>query len=88
MIHELMIMEESFFEEQNKKEELNQFEAKKMAECVNRIENGLAGFKAQHPDPERFEKVSKAVNDAIACYTIIYEKKKRPIRQTTLDKDK
>ncbi|KAF1740407.1 hypothetical protein MXB_707 [Myxobolus squamalis] len=46
-----------------------------MAEYLNMIKNGLAGFEAQHPDPERFSKVLKSVNDAIACYTIIYKEK-------------
>ncbi|CAK9798946.1 hypothetical protein ANTPLA_LOCUS1838 [Anthophora plagiata] len=55
-----------------------------MAEYLNMIENGLAGFEDQDPDPERFAKVSKAVNYAIACYTIIYEEKKRTTRETTL----
>ncbi|KAF1741442.1 hypothetical protein MXB_5523, partial [Myxobolus squamalis] len=47
-----------------------------MAECLNMIENGLARFKAQDPDPQRFGKVSQAVNDAITCYAIIYKEKK------------
>jgi len=76
--------EDSFSEEQEEHEQSKQFETKKMAECLNMIENGLSGFEAQDPDAERFAKVSKAVNDAIECYSIIYEEKRRATRQTTL----
>ncbi|KAF1740782.1 hypothetical protein MXB_4993 [Myxobolus squamalis] len=56
-----------------------------MHEYLNTIENGLACFETQYPDLERFVKVSKSVNDAIACYTIIYKENKRATRQTILD---
>ncbi|KAF1742043.1 hypothetical protein MXB_1707 [Myxobolus squamalis] len=56
-----------FFRKQKENEQLNHFEIKKMAEYLNMIKNTLAKFETQHPDPERFAKVLKAVNDAIAC---------------------
>ncbi|KAF1740618.1 hypothetical protein MXB_4407, partial [Myxobolus squamalis] len=76
--------DESFLQELKETKQPNQFETKKMAEYVNMIKNSLVGFEALDPDPERFSKVLKAVHDAIACYTIIYEEKKRATRQKTL----
>ncbi|KAF1740042.1 hypothetical protein MXB_3086 [Myxobolus squamalis] len=51
-----------------------------MAVYLNMIQNGLAGFEDQDRDTEGFSKFSKSVNDAIACYAIIYKEKKRVIR--------
>ncbi|KAF1744746.1 hypothetical protein MXB_411 [Myxobolus squamalis] len=39
-----------------------------MAEYLNMMKNGLAGFETQEPDPERFLKVSKVVK----CYFMLY----------------
>ena len=41
------------------------------------IRDGLSGLDSQDPDLERSAKVTKALNNDIACYTLIYEEKKR-----------
>lgn len=57
-----------------------------MKECLNLIDQGMAGLKAQDPDIDRFEKANKAVQDAISCYKNIYYEKKRSSVQSSLDK--
>lgn len=62
------------------------FESKRMAECFHLIEEALAGFEEQDPNTERFTSVSKSVHDALACYKMIYEEKKKAVLQTSMDK--
>ena len=42
-------------------------------------------FEAQNPNVERYMKVAAAVQNAIQCYRVIYDEKKRAATQTSLD---
>jgi hypothetical protein len=77
--------EDFFSKKQQENEKPKQFETNKMDEYLNMIGNGLAGLEAQDLHPERFAKVLKTVNDAIACCNIIHKENKKTTRQTTLD---
>jgi hypothetical protein len=50
------------------------------------IDKGLAGSEAQDPNTERFAKVFRAVHDAVACYKLICDEKKKATVQMSLGK--
>ncbi|XP_042225918.1 tigger transposable element-derived protein 1-like [Homarus americanus] len=79
-------VEEKVPEEEEEAEEPQKFNSKQLAEDFSMIEKVQASFESQDPNIERFAKVSAAVHDAIACFKIIYEEKKRLTVQTSLDK--
>ncbi|XP_045111390.1 tigger transposable element-derived protein 1-like [Portunus trituberculatus] len=60
------------------------FQTKKMAEAFASIEAALANFEEQDPNEERHAKVSAAVHDALKCYHVIYEEKKKAVSQSSL----
>ena len=68
--------EDSFTEEKEVIEQPKLFETAKMGEYLNVIRDELAGLETQDPEPERSAKVTKAVNNDIACYTLINGEKK------------
>jgi hypothetical protein len=43
----------------------------------------VSGFKTQYPDPGRFSRISKAVNNTFTWYTIIYEAKEGAPKETS-----
>ena len=42
-------------------------------------------FDAQDPNVERYTKVAAAAQNAVQCYRVIYDEKKRAATQTSLD---
>ena len=58
----------------------------KMARGFSLFEEALLVFEAQNRDVERYTKVAAAIQNAIQCYHVIYEEKKRPTIQTALDR--
>ena len=48
------------------------------------FEEALLVFEAQDPNIERYTKVAAAVQNAIQCYRVIYDEKKRATTQTSL----
>jgi hypothetical protein len=73
-------------EEEQEDEPPKQFKTKQLVECFNMIDKRLADLEAQDPNTEQFAKVFRAVHDAIACYKLIYDEKKKAIVQISLDK--
>ncbi|XP_042230822.1 tigger transposable element-derived protein 1-like [Homarus americanus] len=70
-------VQEEVAEEEQEAEEPKKFNSKQLDEDFSMIEKALASFEPQDPNIERFTKVCAAVHNAIACYKIIYEEKKR-----------
>ena len=50
------------------------------------FEVALLVFEAQDLNIERYTKVAAAVQNAIQCYRVIYDEKKRATTQTSLDR--
>ncbi|KFD54630.1 hypothetical protein M513_04575, partial [Trichuris suis] len=61
-----------------------QFRAKLMAKGFSLFEEALAIFESQDPDVERYSKVAAAVHEAIHCYRVIYDERRRANIQTSL----
>ena len=58
-----------------------------MARGFSLFEEALLVFEAQDPNVELYTKVAAAIQNAIQCYRVIYdEKKKRATTQTSLDR--
>ena len=56
-----------------------------MARGFSLFEETLLVFDAQDPNVEWYLKVAAAIQNAIQCYRVIYDEKKRAITQTSLD---
>ena len=56
-----------------------------MARGFSVLEEGLLVFEAQDPNVEEYMKVAAAVQNAMQCYHVIYDEKKRATTQTSLD---
>ena len=67
-------------------EELKRFTMQDMARGFALFEEALFVFEAQDPNVERYTKVEAAVQNAIQCYRVIYDEKKRATAQTSLDR--
>ena len=72
-------------EEEEVTEELKRFSAQEMAREFSLFEEALLVFEAQDPNIEWHMKVAAAVQNAIQCYRVICDKKKRATTQTSLD---
>ena len=57
-----------------------------MAREVSLFEEALLVFEAQDPNVERYMKVAAVIQNAIQCYRVIYDEKKRAATQTSLDR--
>ena len=57
-----------------------------MARVFSLFEEALLVFEAQDPNVEWYTKVAAAVQNAIQCYRVIYEEKKRATTQTSWDR--
>ena len=57
-----------------------------MARGFSLFKEVLLVFEAQDSNAEQYTKVAAAVENAIQCYYVIYEKKKGDTAQTTLDR--
>ncbi|KAK3875862.1 hypothetical protein Pcinc_019292 [Petrolisthes cinctipes] len=53
------------------------FSYKQLSEDFSLLDKVLASFESQDPNTGRFTKVYAAVHDAIACYRLIYDEKKK-----------
>ena len=72
-------------EEEEETEEQKRFTMQEMARGFSLFEEALLIFEAQDPNIERYTKVAAAIQDAIQCYCVIYDEKKRATTQTSLD---
>ena len=72
-------------EEEEVTEELKRFTMQEMARGFSLFEEALVDFEAQDLNVERYTKVAAAVQNAIQCYRVIYDKRKRATTQTSLD---
>ena len=73
-------------QEEEVTEEQKRFMMQEMTRGFSLFEESLLGFETQNPNVERHTKVAAAVQNAIQCYCVIYdERKKRATTQTSLD---
>ncbi|XP_059939309.1 tigger transposable element-derived protein 1-like isoform X2 [Mesoplodon densirostris] len=73
-------------EEEEVTEEPKRFTTQEMARGFSLFEEALLVFEAQDPNVERFTRVAAAVQNAVRCYRVIYDEKKRAATQTSLDR--
>ena len=66
-------------------EEPKRFTMQEMARGFSLFEEALLAFEAQDPNIEWYTKVAAPVHNAIQCYRVIYDEKKRATTQTLLD---
>ncbi|XP_068243744.1 tigger transposable element-derived protein 1-like [Palaemon carinicauda] len=88
---DLMELDEMQRQEDNENSEeepppVKKFDTKLLADAFSKIEEALSIFESQDPNVERFTKVSTSVHDAINCYNVIYDERKRKTKQTSLYK--
>ena len=72
-------------QEEEVTEELKRFTLKEMARGFSLSEEALLVFEAQDLNVERYAKLA-AIQNAIQCYCVIYDEKKRATTQTSLDR--
>ena len=72
-------------QEEEVTEEPKRFTTQEMARGFSLFEEALLVSEAQEPNVEWYTKVAAAVQNAIQCYCVIYDKKKRVTTQTSLD---
>ena len=73
-------------EEKEVTEEPKRFMTQEMARGFSLFEEALLVFEAQDLNVEWYRKVAAAVQNAIQCYHVIYDEKKRGTTQTSLDR--
>ncbi|KAJ8777715.1 hypothetical protein J1605_014368 [Eschrichtius robustus] len=72
-------------EEEEVTEEPERFTMQEMARGFSLFEEALLVFEAQDANTEWYTKVAAAVQNAIQCYCVIYDEKKRAATQTSLN---
>ena len=72
-------------QEEEVTEEQKRFTMQEMARGFSLFEEALLVFEAQDPSIEWYTKVAAAIQNAIQCYHVIYDNKKRAATQTSLD---
>ena len=72
-------------EEEEVTEETKRFTTQEMARGFSSFEEALLVFEAQDPNTEQYTKVAAAVQNAIQCYCVIDDEKKRATTQTSLN---
>ena len=72
-------------EEEKVTEEPKKLMMQEMARGFSLFEEALLVFEAQDPNVEQYPKVTAAIQNAIQCYHVIYDEKKRATTQTSLD---
>ena len=86
---DLMELEAQRKDEERQEEEVTEepkrFTMQEMARGFSLFKEALLVFEAQDPNVERYTKVAAAVQNAIQCYRVIYDEKKRATTQTSLD---
>ena len=73
-------------QEEEVTEEPKRFMTQEMARGFSLFEEALLVFDAQDLNVESYTKVAAAVQNAIQCYRVIYDEKKRATTQTSLDR--
>ena len=73
-------------QEEEVTEEPKRFTTQEMARGFSVFEEAPLLFEAQDLNAERYTKVAAAIQNAIQCYRIIYDEKKRATIQTSLDR--
>ena len=73
-------------QEEEVTEEPKRFTMQEVAWGFSLFEEALLVFEAQDPNVEQYTKVAAAVQDAIQCYRVIYDEKRRATTQTSLDR--
>ena len=68
-------------QEEEVTEEPKRFTTQEMARGFSLFEEALLVFEAQDPNVEQYTKVAAAVQNAIQCYCVIYDEKKRVTTQ-------
>ena len=66
-------------------EEQKRFTTQETARGFSLLEEALLVFEAQNPNVEAYTKVAGATQNAVQCYCVIYDEKKRATTQTSLD---
>ena len=64
-------------EEEEVTEEAKRFTTQEMTRGFSLFEDALLVFEAQDPNVERYTKVAAAIQNAIQCYRVIYDEKKK-----------
>ena len=72
-------------EEEEVTEEPKRFTMKEMTRGLSLFEDALLVFETQDPNLEQYMKIAAAIQNAIQCYRVIYDEKKRATTQTSLD---
>ena len=72
-------------QEEEVTEEPKRLTTQEMARGFSLFEEALLVFEAQDTNVEQYTKVAATVQNAIQCYRVIYDKKKRATTQTSLD---
>ena len=72
-------------EEEEVTEEPKRFRTQEMARRFSLFEEALLVFEAQDPNDEWYTNIAAAVQNAIQCYCVIYDQKRRATNQTSLD---
>ena len=72
-------------EEEELTEEPKRFMMQEMERGFSLLVETLLVFEAQDQNIERYIKVAAAIQNAIQCYRVIYDEKKRATTQTSLD---
>ena len=62
-------------EEAKVTEELKRFTMQETARAFSLFEEAQLAFEARHPNVEQYTKVAAAVQNAIQCYSVTYDKK-------------
>ena len=72
-------------EEKEVTEEPKRFTTQEVARGFSLFEEALLVFETEDLNIERYTKVAAAIQNAIQCYRVIYDEKKRATTQTSLD---
>lgn len=70
--------------ETSSQENSKKFTSSKLAEAFDFMELSLSLFKDQDDDDERFNKVAAGVKDALTCYKIIFDEKRKKTLQNSI----
>lgn len=65
-------------------EPLHEFKIKELANAFAYLDKAMAVFESQDPNAECFGKVTRAIEDSVACYRQIYEEKKYSAKQYSI----
>ena len=71
--------------EEKETEELKRFTTQETARGFSLLEEALLVFQARDLNVDQYPRVAAAIRNAIQCYLVIYDKRKRAATQTSLD---